>query len=304
MSTNQKYFLAIISSCYNIENYIVRHLNSLDYYVSHKDCQVIIVDDGSTDSTKEILENYSKKTGATLWRQQNMGLSFSRKAGFQLSTAEYIWFVDGDDELSGNMLNLLNEQKSHSHLYVFDYLQSSNNKTTLVKGVDSKGILVNSLFCKVFRSSSINYEFFSKIDIGEDLFFTISFRNQYKEYVYVPSVVYKYHVNMNSLTRSYSEKWLQRIHTIDELNHIGISNEILRPLTHNMVVDMLKTTYKLEESRAKGIIDVVIRYIRSYKLPYFGATYYHNNFAIFQYALLLKPVRGIARYIYFAYYRD
>ena len=92
--------VSLIVAVYNIEKYIVRCINSL-MYQTYKNLEIIIIDDGSTDSSGKICKDYKKKDSRIVF-QKNSGLSSARNTGIQLSTGEYISFVDGDDWLEKN----------------------------------------------------------------------------------------------------------------------------------------------------------------------------------------------------------
>lgn len=95
-------FLSIIVPVYNVESYLRDSLNSL-LNQTFPDYEVICVNDGSTDNSLNILEEFSKKDARIkVISQENKGLSATRNVGIRNSTGKYISFLDSDDFLKPN----------------------------------------------------------------------------------------------------------------------------------------------------------------------------------------------------------
>lgn len=89
--------ISIIIPIYNKESYLDQCLKSLQNQ-THKDIEVICVDDGSTDSSLQILERYAKEDHRIkVFAQENSGTLIARKVGVSHSTGDYIMFLDPDD---------------------------------------------------------------------------------------------------------------------------------------------------------------------------------------------------------------
>ena len=94
---NNQIKISIIVPVYNVENYIHRCLDSL-MDQTYKNLEIILVDDGSTDSSGIICDEYSKKDRRIqVIHKKNGGLVSARKAGILLATGEYSTYVDSDD---------------------------------------------------------------------------------------------------------------------------------------------------------------------------------------------------------------
>src|SRR5699024_11152760 len=93
---NQPFFSVIICT-YNRAKIITRALDSL---IKQKDSdwEAIIIDDGSMDNTKEIIQPYLKKSPIRYFKKEHSGLAHSRNAGIQLTKGKYITCLDTDDE--------------------------------------------------------------------------------------------------------------------------------------------------------------------------------------------------------------
>ena len=107
--------LSLIIPIYNVEKYIERCLKScLNQDLPYSDYEIIAVDDGSPDNSKEIVQQYQAKyPNLTLIVQENKGLSGARNTGLRIAKGEYIWFIDSDDFIEPNCISYF-YQKAHS----------------------------------------------------------------------------------------------------------------------------------------------------------------------------------------------
>lgn len=99
--------LSIIIPVYNVEKYLEKCLQSVIRQIRYG-VEVIIINDGSTDASGEICEEYCRKYGfITLITQDNQGLSMARNVGINNSKGRYLLFLDSDDWLTENVLDEL-----------------------------------------------------------------------------------------------------------------------------------------------------------------------------------------------------
>ena len=112
--------ISLIVPVYNVEDFVARCLNSLlEQNMSYEDYEIIIVNDGSTDSSLEIIQPYLEKyPNCKLINKPNGGLSSARNAGLNVALGEYIWFVDSDDFIMPNLLDDLYKECSSNDLDV------------------------------------------------------------------------------------------------------------------------------------------------------------------------------------------
>jgi glycosyltransferase involved in cell wall biosynthesis len=93
----QKPLISIIIPVYNAEKYLVKCLDSV-VNQTYRNLEIILVDDGSTDKSPEICEEYAKKDNRIkLLHKENGGVSSARNAGLSMISGEYIAWVDSDD---------------------------------------------------------------------------------------------------------------------------------------------------------------------------------------------------------------
>lgn len=113
--------LSVIIPVYNVENTLERCVESvLSQHVD--DMEVILVDDGSTDSSPKIVDGYAQKRLVRAVHQQNKGLSEARNTGIGISKGRYITFVDSDDFLEpGTYPRLLGTLQEHPEIDILEY---------------------------------------------------------------------------------------------------------------------------------------------------------------------------------------
>ena len=118
--SNGKNF-SVVMACYNCENYLDETINSvLNQTLTFKDnIELILVDDGSTDSTKEVCKKYAAlyPNNITYIRQENQGQGPARNLGMKYAKGKYVNFLDSDDKFSKNAFeNVLNFFKKHDEI--------------------------------------------------------------------------------------------------------------------------------------------------------------------------------------------
>ena len=98
--------VSIIVPVYNVEPYLRQCMDSL-VNQTYQNIEIICVDDGSTDASGAILEEYAAEDcRIRLVHQSNSGLSAARNAGFLLATGSYIMYVDSDDWIDLSLIHI------------------------------------------------------------------------------------------------------------------------------------------------------------------------------------------------------
>jgi len=98
--------VSIIIPVYNSEKYLRHCLDSITNQ-SFKDFEVIAINDGSTDSSLNILNEYKNILNIKILSQKNMGVAKAREIGIKNSTSPYITFIDSDDYIDNDYLEKL-----------------------------------------------------------------------------------------------------------------------------------------------------------------------------------------------------
>ncbi len=110
MNKNLVPLISVIVPVYNVEKYLEKCINSI-ISQSYSNLEIILVDDGSTDKSSQICNEYLEKDSRIkVIHKENGGVTNARKAGFLQSTGMYITFVDGDDWLERNAYSTIYER--------------------------------------------------------------------------------------------------------------------------------------------------------------------------------------------------
>ncbi len=112
--------LSIIIPVFNVENYLAACLDSLLKTAGIEDTEMILVDDGSTDGSSEIADNYSREySNIRVIHKSNEGPSAARNLGIREAAGKYISFIDSDDEVVPELYAEVIELASHSDADMF-----------------------------------------------------------------------------------------------------------------------------------------------------------------------------------------
>ena len=221
--------ISIIVPIYNVEEYLKECLDSIQKQ-TYQNYDCIMINDGSTDSSREIAETYLVDSRFRLINQDNQGLSAARNTGLRNLKEEssFVAFVDSDDYLNPLFLEKLAEQisedvdiiegsiQSFKEGIYYNLLQIHQDKLVLTTVEEKLEQLVSqglrgSVFPKLYRKSLLNDNFFPKV-IPELV--TLS-----KKWVKIQDVLYYYRIRENSITtKSFSEKNLDIFKIIEKFD--------------------------------------------------------------------------------------
>lgn len=125
--------LSIIVPVYNVEKYIVKCIESL-LSQDYKDYEIILIDDGSTDNSKNICMNYEKEYSDLIkvYSKKNGGQASARNLALKKIKSEYVLFVDSDDYIKQNCLKDLMDKIEGNDILVFNHTEVSENVETKI----------------------------------------------------------------------------------------------------------------------------------------------------------------------------
>lgn len=126
--------VSIIVPVYNTAKYIKKCLDSI-LNQTNQDFEIIVIDDGSVDSSAEIIKSY-KNEKVKYFYKQNGGISSSRNYGIEKATGDYILFVDSDDYINSGLLEQLNEYIEDDIDIVKFKLSKVNSKYEIIEKFD------------------------------------------------------------------------------------------------------------------------------------------------------------------------
>lgn len=138
--------VSVIVPVYNGEKYIARCIDSL-LKQTLKEIEIIIINDGSTDKTDEIINSYLPDERIKYFKRTNHGIGSTRNFGLKQASGEYIGFVDGDDFIEHNMYEELYDKAYRESLdiVVCDYYRDFEESNTSI--VDH----VNGFYCDIIN---------------------------------------------------------------------------------------------------------------------------------------------------------
>lgn len=218
--------ISIIIPVFNNERYIKECVNSA-LNQDYDNIEIIIVNDGSTDDTKNICKKLEEKhTTVTLYNQKNSGVSASRNFGIKKSKGAFIYFLDSDDTIPANCISLLyNALSSTSADVALNYshkkfigkpdnspILEDEDKYDIYTGIEAAKLMLlyrititscNRLFKKkIIQEHNIHYN--EKVKYGEGFSFVVEYFGYCKKVVIIDEIFYNYRTdNANSAMTKY-----------------------------------------------------------------------------------------------------
>ena len=168
--------VSVIVPVYNTENYLRKCLDSL-VNQTFKDFEVIVVNDGSSDNSQNIINEYiSKYPFIKAFRKENGGISSARNTGLNYATGEYIAFVDSDDYVEMFFLEKMYEKaiNSNSDVVICDYYalnEKEKRKVSCHMNMSPDDKIEFLLSPPMVWSKLIKKSFFDKVRFTEGLFY-------------------------------------------------------------------------------------------------------------------------------------
>ena len=214
--------ISVIVPVYNVEEYLEECLESIRQQTC-TDIEVILVNDGSTDGSREICERYCEKDNRfKLINQENQGQSVARNRGVKESVGQFIMFVDSDDVINKNVLEvLLPYMKTdvdivECRLTIKKEEFYLNKTSTIVFEGNAKEAILNCIafkevkfcaFTKLYRREIVEKIPFLEGCIYEDVFTGINYLKHIRKIIVVDYIGYYYRVRPNSImTKPFNEK--------------------------------------------------------------------------------------------------
>lgn len=218
--------VSIIVPVYNNEAVIGRCIESI-LNQTFEDFELIIINDGSKDKSKSIIQKYADKDCRIKFiNNNNNGVSETRNIGIRNATGIYIQFVDADDFIdkymleyevkileekeadmiiTGLYLDIENKGNIQTNIQTFDYYEGCEQKTIALSVLNRLGgTYINSPINKLYKSKIIkeNKLFMDKeISLGEDLIFNLKYLEYCKKVVFSDKIFYHYWMKTdNNLT--------------------------------------------------------------------------------------------------------
>lgn len=259
--------ISIVVPVYNIEQYLESAINSL-INQTYKNLEILLVDDGSTDSSPNICDEYAKRDNRIrVFHQKNSGVSCARNLGIDMATGEYIGFCDGDDTVDCDMYEFLYNgiKNNNADISMCDvrFVFENNNIKEIATGKETlwncakdfsvdfcKNNIRIGVYTKLFKSEICKATKFNEtLKINEDRLFCYETALKANQ-IYLNDVAkYSYYRRTNSSsTTCFTEKF----------------NDIIT--VADMIYDLSEKHFP--NSTAYAMAQKVTFYLRYYKLAY------------------------------------
>lgn len=224
--------VSIIVPVYNAEDYLENCINSM-LHQTYSDIEIVLINDGSTDSSSKIIDRYAKKDKRLKSIHiKNSGVSTARNIGLQNATGNWIVFVDSDDWIEPNMIsfsvnkaletkadivmwtyfkNYANEELALSLLPGGDQEITANKDLFHLKAIYQmygedkvrESVSSGTVWCKLYKKSLIednNLEFKVGLTRAQDTVFSLNAFEQANKIVYYDKSLYHYRITTTSTT--------------------------------------------------------------------------------------------------------
>ncbi len=284
--------ISLIIPVYNVEKFLGRCLESVQEQ-TYKEAQVIIVNDGSTDNSPAIIDDYvSRNENFSAYKIENSGLGGARNYGLTVAEGEYIVFLDSDDYIASDCLEKLLKaaEQNNSDIVVCNScdvaedgtplsLSEANikNKTTSLE--ESPHILLNrpSAWGKMYRKAFFDDLSYVEREWYEDLRLTPKLYLKAKKITYIDDALFFYVQRAGSIMNS--AKAIRNLEIIDAFEDLiayfkekGVYAKFKEELNF-LLVDHIAvaaiTRVILSDSKDKnGVLEKLEQYISQFKELY------------------------------------
>ena len=261
--------ISIISPVYNAAAFLEKFVSSIQSQTL-TDFELILVNDGSTDRSKEICDKFAADDNRIkVFHKKNGGVSSARQMGLEESTGEYIIHADPDDWVEPKMLQELYQkaQTDNSDMVICDFFINRGNSQTISKQapqqLDAPKVL-QALFhnlhgscCnKLVRHSCIKkygIQFPQELSLCEDLYFNASLLKNNLKVSYIPKAFYHYvqNTNANSLTDANKSSFEYDLKLITIFSQLLKDNDCLKDCINKFTFDLLTRAYSRKQFTSK-----------------------------------------------------
>ena len=253
--------ISVIVPVYNVEKYLEECLDSIQNQ-TYSDIEVILVNDGSLDNSKDICEKYCKEDNRfKLINQANQGQSVARNHGVAASTGEFIAFVDSDDIIRQDYLEVLIRYMSeevdivesqftvHKKEFFNENYKEINvifegNSEEAIKAVPKHVLSVNPV-TKLYRRSIVEAVPYLEGYIFEDIYSGVGMLKYIRRIIKSDYTGYYYRQHVTStMHRTFTEKNLNVFTVSDKLIELYSDKEELLPYIGSFLVHVITMHYQ------------------------------------------------------------
>ena len=226
---NEKYLVSVIVPVYNVELYLRKCVDSI-LNQSYRKIEIILVDDGSTDMSGKICDEYNnKEERIKVIHKKNSGLSSARNAGLEIAKGDYISYIDSDDYVNSffieELLGLcIKYNTGISCIGYKEYSSDGENTVSVISDeckpiiyddisfikeiVDSTkgGVITYCVWSKLFRRDIVEGIKFPEGKTYEDIMYTTVAILRAQQCVFKNEKLYNYRIREGSISKSYHKE--------------------------------------------------------------------------------------------------
>ena len=207
--------ISIIIPIYNAEKYLNKCLQSI-ISQTYRNFEIILIDDGSTDCSYKICQEFAKKDKRIfIFAQTNSGASSARNRGIEMAKGKWITFVDADDYVEKNYLECLCENITDEKALIIQGLKQVNSEGEEIKKIDFEhsklsGSEVRKAFdavAKLYNRDIINkhnIKFNELISYSEDMLFMLEYILHCDFIKFLQGSLYNYVIDASTLSQRYN----------------------------------------------------------------------------------------------------
>lgn len=217
--------VSIIIPVYNSEKYIGRCLESV-LNQTYKNIDIIVINDGSTDHSQEIINTYKNKyKNIIAINQENMGVSKTRNKAIKLAKTKYVMFLDNDDFIDEDYIEKhLNTAEEGNYDIVLSGYKRPTQTEKIIKEVKLKEeewskVMIIAPWAKIYKREYLlkhNIEFLDN-NIGEDIYFNLQAITLTKKIKILDYIGYNWFYNTQSISNTI-HKDIRKIQIYELLN--------------------------------------------------------------------------------------
>ena len=273
--------ITVIVPVYNVENYLNKCLDSL-INQTYKNLEIIVINDGSTDNSGEICQEYAQKDNRIIYiEKENGGLSDARNVGLDKMTGSYVTFIDSDDWVELDYVEILykkiieyqadisvgnyysyneDEEIYYFHIYGNSYYEKVYDNVSIFENLyesqEMKSFALISACGKLYKAKLFDYLRFDKGKLGEDGYFNQKMYLSVNKVVYLNKGLYAYRQRSGSITKTWTEKWMHAL--VDAMSErITLLANMGYPLEKHLAVYRQMLEVSLANGQASGLSDTV-----------------------------------------------
>ena len=271
--------ITIIVPVYNVEHYLDKCLDSL-INQTYKNLEIIVINDGSTDNSGIICQEYAQKDNRIVYiEKENGGQSEVRNMGLDRMTGSYVTFVDSDDWIELDYVEILykkiteyqadiavgnyysfNETEGMYYFHIFgdSYHEKVYDNVSIFENLyesqEMKSFALISVWGKLYKADLVKHLRFDIGKLGEDGYLNQKIYLLAEKTIYLNKGLYAYRQREGSSSRIWTEKWMHAL--VDAMSErITLLANMGYPLEKHLAVYRQMLEVSLANGQASGLSD-------------------------------------------------